>query len=121
MMDTRRPQAVLTLPARQLKLLERLYRAARKVFGVSGLLLLVGNIALLMAPFPHLHLCLFPLALILGPLLGYFAWRDRVVLAESQVPCPRCHEAVTVPDGLGGWPARFNCQQCGIMVELNAA
>jgi hypothetical protein len=119
MMDSRRPQQVLTLPARQLRLLERLWRATRRVFGVTGLLLLLGNVALLMAPFPHLHLCLFPIALVLGPLLGWFAWRDRVVLAESRLPCPRCHHTLVVPEGTRGWPARFNCEQCGIMVELN--
>jgi hypothetical protein len=121
MMDSRQPELVLVLPARHLGPLERLGRAARKVLGVSGSLLLLGNVALLMVPFPHVHLCLFPIALVLGPVLGYFAWRDRVVLAPTQLHCPRCHGKAAVPPGLCGWPARFNCEACGIMVELNPA
>ena len=122
MMDaSKRPEMVVTVPARKLPLPERAWRAARRVLGVSGVLLLVGNVLLLMLPFPHLHLCLFPMAFVLGPLLGFFAWRDRVVLAASELPCPHCHEAVKVPEGLSGWPARFNCERCGIMVELNPA
>jgi hypothetical protein len=121
MMDTQRPQEVLSLPAHRLGLTERVWRATRKTFGVTGALLLAGNILLFMMPVPHVHLCLFPLAIVLGPLLGYFAWRDRVVLASSELPCPRCHHLVKVPEGLSGWPARFNCGECGIMVELNPA
>lgn len=115
------PEPVITVPARHLGLFERGWRAAGRLLGVSGVLLFLGNLGLLMIPVPHLHLCLFPLAFILGPIIGYVAWRDRVVLAKSELPCPRCHGAVTVPAGLSGWPARFNCERCGIMVELKAA
>jgi hypothetical protein len=118
MMDITRPQEVAVIPARHLGWLERVWRAMRRTLGISGTGLLIGNILLMMLPFPHLHLCLFPIALVLGPLLGWFAWRDRVELASAQLPCPRCHGTVTVPEGLHGWPARFNCAECGIMVEL---
>ncbi len=120
-MDIRRPEMVVTVPARKLPLGERVWRGSRRVLGVSGVLLLIGNVMLLMLPVPHLHLCLFPLALILGPVLGWFAWRDSVVLAKAELPCPMCHATVAVPEGLGGWPARFNCVHCGVMVELNPA
>ncbi|MBK7861373.1 MAG: hypothetical protein IPJ65_22720 [Archangiaceae bacterium] len=120
MMDSRRPESVLDLPVRHLGAAERMWRATRKVLGVSGVLLLVGNVLLLMLPFPHLHLCLFPLAVVLGPLLGWFAWRDKVVLGACALNCPRCHGTIAVPEGAMGWPARFNCEACGIMVELNA-
>ena len=69
-----------------------------------------------MLPFPHLRLCLFPLALVLGPLIAFFTWRDRVLLASATVPCPHCHHGAIVPQQLGGWPARFNCEHCGIRV-----
>ena len=55
MMDTRRPEALATLPVRHLGVLHRLWRAALKLFGVSGVLLLLGNVALLLAPFPPLQ------------------------------------------------------------------
>jgi hypothetical protein len=114
-----RPEQVLTVNARRLRPLERIWRAARRTLGVSGVLLIAGNVALMMAPFPHIHLCLFPLALVLGPVLGFVAWRDRAVLSAGELPCPRCHAPVAMPDGLAGWPARFNCERCGIRVELN--
>jgi hypothetical protein len=122
MMDSQRgPEQVLTVPAHRLGFIERVWRACKKTFGVTGSLLLLGNVLLILMPIPHVHLCLFPLAFVLGPLLGYFAWRDRVVLAATALPCPHCHRTVTVPEGLSGWPARFNCDACGIMVELNPA
>jgi len=120
-MDLRRPEMVATVPARTLHAGERVWRASKRLFGVSGGLLLLGNVLLLMVPVPHVHLCLFPLAFILGPVLGFFAWRDRVVLGAATLPCPKCHEPVVIPDGLTGWPARFNCERCGIRVELNPA
>ena len=118
---SQRPEMVLTLPARHLRLGERVWRGTLRLFGVSGVLLLVGNVLLIMIPVPHVHLCLFPLAFILGPMIGFVAWRDRVILAAGPLPCPRCHQAAQIPTGLSGWPARFNCEMCGIMVELNAA
>lgn len=121
LMDQRRPEIVATLPVRHLGGLERLRRGAGRGLGVMGGLLLIGNFALLIFPVPHLHLCLFPIALILGPVLGFTTWQDRVVLTEADLCCPRCRAQVTVPAGLGGWPARFNCRRCGIMVELNGA
>lgn len=121
LMDQRRPQEVATVPVRQLTLFERVWRATRRGLLVSGGLLLVGNFALLIIPLPHLHLCLCPVAFSLGPILFGFALRDRVLVGATQLPCPRCREAVTVPESLGGWPARFNCHQCGVMVELNQA
>lgn len=114
-----RPAPVHTLPARHLKTGERIWRATRRLFGVTGLLLIVGNILLITFPIPHVHLCLFPIAIILGPVLAYFAGRERVVFGASELPCPRCHAPAQVPEGLSGWPARFNCLRCGIMVELS--
>lgn len=118
MMDSRRPQAVLSLPAQHLSVRQRLARAAWRFFAVTGGGLVVGNVGLLMFPFPHLHLCLFPLALIAGPLVAWFGWDTRVLLGSGELPCPRCHETVPVPAGLTGWPARFNCTRCAIMIEL---
>lgn len=115
------PEVVATVPARHLGRAERIWRATGRLFGVSGALLFFANLGLLMIPVPHLHLCLFPLAFILGPIIGFVAWRDRVVLERAELPCPRCRDAVTVPEGVAGWPARFNCERCGIMVELKAA
>jgi hypothetical protein len=118
---SQRPEMVLSLPARHLRLGERVWRAGLRLFGVSGALLVVGNLLLIMIPVPHVHLCLFPLAFILGPMIAFVAWRDRVILAAVPLPCPRCREQAQIPAGHSGWPARFNCEKCGIMVELNAA
>lgn len=121
MMDSQKPQVVRTLPVRHLSGLERLWRASRKGLGWMTLLLVFGNLAFLIVPLPHFHLCLFPIAFVVGPVLAAFAWRDRVLIAKLELPCPRCSEPVTAPENLGGWPARFNCHRCGIMVELNPA
>jgi hypothetical protein len=121
MMDSRRPEGVATVPAHHLTVVERLGRAIRRFLLVSGGGLLLGNVGLFMFPFPHLHLCLFPFALIFGPLIAWFGWASRVVLGASELACPRCHGTVTVPAGTVGWPARFNCDRCAIMIELKPA
>jgi hypothetical protein len=121
MMDSRRPEGVATIQAHHLSIGERLRRAGGRFLLVSGGGLVLGNVGLMMFPFPHVHLCLFPVALIIGPLLAWFGWDSRVVLQATEVRCPRCHGTVTVPQGLIGWPARFNCERCAIMIELKPA
>jgi hypothetical protein len=120
-MDSRKPQAIITLAARHLRLVERFRRAAWRLLVVSGVGLVVGNVAVLIFPLPHVHFCLVPISLIIGPIAGVVAWRDRALLASTDVHCPRCSELARVPPGLAGWPARFNCMHCSAMVELNLA
>jgi hypothetical protein len=120
-MDSRRPQVVVSVAARHLRTWDRLRRALGRTAAVTGVGLLLGNVALVVVPVPHVHLCLFPISLILGPIVGVAAWRDRVLLAASALACPRCGGVADVPADLPGWPARFNCEHCGIMVELNLA
>ncbi|MEW5737669.1 MAG: hypothetical protein AB1938_02020 [Myxococcota bacterium] len=120
-MDSRRPQAVATVPARPLGQFERIRRGLMRMLLVSGVLLLVGNVGLVMVPIPHVHLCLFPLAFILGPIVGVAAWRDRAVLGQGAIACPRCGAEVALPAELPGWPARVTCERCAIMVEINLA
>lgn len=120
-MDSRRPQVVASVPARHLGAAARLWRGLRRTLLVTGTGFLVGNVALVMVPIPHVHLCLLPLSFVFGPIFGAFAWRDRALLGAAAVDCPRCGQQATVPERLAGWPARFNCQHCHIMVELNPA
>ncbi len=120
-MDSRKPQAIITLAARHLRRFERLRRATWRFVVISGAGLVVGNVAVLIFPVPHVHFCLFPISLVIGPIAGVVTWRDRALLASTDVPCPRCGEPATVPAGLAGWPARFNCLHCSAMVELNLA
>jgi len=120
-MDRRRPELVSTLAVRHLSVLERLFRSAKRSLAVMGVMLLVGNLAIVFFPIPHLHLCLFPLAFVIGPVVAFASWRDHVLFPQTVLPCPRCQNPVTVPEGLGGWPARFNCDSCAAMVELNEA
>lgn len=120
-MESRRPQEVRTLSVRHLRWFERLGRAGRRGLGLMTMLLVLGNLAFLFIPVPHLHLCLFPIAFVAGPVWAAFTWRDRVLITEARLTCPRCREEVACPGELGGWPARFNCLRCGIMVELNEA
>ena len=120
-MDSRRLEVVATLPARHLGVRERLWRAFKRMAVVSFVGLLCANMMILVLPVPHLHLCSLPLAIILGPLVGYVTWRDSVLVGKSEIACPRCGEELVVPDQLPGWPARFNCEHCGIMVELKLA
>jgi len=119
-MERRRPEVVATLDVRHLNGLERAWRSTKRSFAVMGVMLLLGNLAVLFFPIPHVHLCLFPLAFVLGPIIAFMSWRDRVLLPKTDLPCPRCQANVTIPEGLGGWPARFNCDACAAMVELNA-
>jgi hypothetical protein len=119
MMDSRRPGVVAMIPAQHLRASQRLKRALRQMFIVGGSALLVSNLMLLFVPAPHLHLCSLPLAIVIGPIVGIVTWRSRVLLAESQIECPRCCDSLTVPAGLAGWPARFNCVHCAIMVEIH--
>jgi hypothetical protein len=121
MMDRRRPEVLLTLPVRVLSFAGRVWRSSKRGLAVTGVVLLIGNLALIVIPAPHVHLCLFPIAFVLGPIVSAFTWRDTVTIGTAPIDCPRCRGALTVPDDLGGWPARFNCHHCGIMVELNQA
>lgn len=120
-MERRRPELVSILPIRHLNLLERLWRSMKRSLVVMGGLLMAGNVAFIFFPIPHVHLCLFPLALILGPIIAIMSWQDRVLLSQTELPCPRCQNNVTIPEGISGWPARFNCDSCAAMVELNEA
>ncbi len=121
MMDSTRPGLVVTLSAHHLTRFERLRRALVRMTIVSVIALFVSNMMLLVVPAPHLHLCSLPLAIILGPLVGFLAWRQRALLAAGEIDCARCRKPVTVPANHPGWPARMNCLHCGIMVELDLA
>lgn len=120
-MERKRPELVSILPIRHLSLFERVLRAGKRSLIVMGVLVLLGNVAFILMPIPHVHLCLFPLAFVLGPIVAFMSWRDRVLLSQTELPCPRCQASVMIPDGIGGWPARFNCDSCAAMVELNEA
>lgn len=120
-MDSRRPQALVTLPVTHLRGLQRAGRAFKRFVVIFGSTFVVGNLALLVLPFPHVHFCMVPLALVSAPVVAVYTFRQRAVLGESSLPCPRCGERIEVPKDLPGWPARFNCVHCGIMVELHAA
>ncbi|MEW6434242.1 MAG: hypothetical protein AB1730_22300 [Myxococcota bacterium] len=120
-MDSRRPQEVVSLPVRHLRQLERVGRGLKRMLSITGIGLLVANVFLLVIPLPHIHLCLLPIALTAGPIIGVAAWRQRVLLAAGPIACPRCDAPVLLPAELPGWPARLNCESCAAMVELNPA
>lgn len=113
-MDSAKPGLVVSLPVQALSSRARLWRVAKRVAIVSG----VGAVV---AFLPLLHLCGLVVALIAGPVAGAFAWRDSVLFGAGEVGCPRCAQAVAIPAGLAGWPARVHCAKCGAMVELRPA
>lgn len=121
LMDSRRPGLVEVLPARHLSFPARAWRAMKTGFVVGVCALLATNFAMLVVPIPWVHFCTVPIALIIGPLMAFVTWRQRVLLKAAQIGCPRCREKVDFPEGKPGWPARQNCLKCGIMVELDAA
>jgi hypothetical protein len=121
MMDSTRPGEVVLLPARHLGPWERFRRAFGRMVVVSGIALFISNFMLLIVPAPHVHLCSLPLSIILGPLVAFLSWRQRVLLGASEIACVRCRKPVAVPANHPGWPARMNCLHCGIMVELTLA
>jgi hypothetical protein len=121
MMDSTRPGLVVTLPARHLSGWERFRRAFGRMMIVSTIALVISNFMLLIVPAPHVHLCSLPLSIIIGPLVAYVVWRERVLLGATEIACARCRKPVAVPQDHPGWPARMNCLHCGIMVELTLA
>jgi len=120
-MDSRRPALVVVLPAAHLGVVRRAWRTLGRLLLVTGGSLLALNLAILAVPFPTIHLCTVPLAVMAGPVAAWWAWRTRALLGAAQVHCPRCGEGVAVPERLPGWPARVGCAACGILVELNPA
>lgn len=96
-------------------------RAGAKLLWVSALSLFISNFALLVVPLPHLHICTLPLSFIVGPLVAWMSWRTEVVFENGSLSCPRCHRDVELPRDLEGYPARFNCVHCAIMIELVSA
>ena len=120
-MDSRRPAEVVLLQAHHLRWSQRMRRGLWRFVWIGTVCLFVSNFMMLVVPLPHLHLCTLPLSLIAGPLAGWLAYRSRVVFVDASLPCPRCRREVPIPQKLEGWPARFNCPQCAIMVELGEA
>lgn len=120
-MDSARPGEVVTLRVRHLGVGERVGLAAWRFAWVGLLALFISNFILLIVPAPHIHLCSLPIALALGPFVGYLTWRIKARLDAQPMFCPRCAKHIEVPANLGGWPARFNCLHCGRMVELSPA
>lgn len=118
-MERQGPAVVATVMVTHLRWFDRLWRGGKRGLIVTGVLLIVGNLALLMVPAPHVHICLFPLAFALGPIVAAFGLKDRVLVSAGELPCPKCQKPVEIPDGLGGWPVRFNCNSCAAMVELD--
>lgn len=110
-MDSRKPGALVTLPVERLSPGARAWRGARRMLLVSG-------IGLVILPVPLMHACGAIIALVAGPIAGFFAWRSTAVLGRGEVPCPKCAVTLAVPEGLAGWPARLHCQACGAMAEL---
>jgi hypothetical protein len=121
MMDSRRPGVVTVLQARHLTRAQRLARALRRFVVAALLSVVVLNVLLLFVPVPVLHLCTLPAAVLVAPILTVVTFRQTVLLAACEVPCPRCGEPVAFPADFPGWPARRNCLGCGIMVELDLA
>lgn len=120
-MDSLRPGLVVTLMAQHFTVRQRVTRAILRGLSVTGVGLLISNFFLLLIPVPHVHVCTIPLSILLGPIVAVFVFGRRVQLAAAEIPCPRCSKKVMVPERLGGWPARFNCQHCAIMIELRPA
>lgn len=120
-MDSPRPGLVVTLMAEHLPVRRRALRALGYGAAVTGTGLAIANFLLLLIPLPHVHLCSIPISLLLGPVVAAVTCRTRVLLAAADIQCPKCGRTVTVPDQLGGWPGRFNCAHCGIMIELRSA
>jgi hypothetical protein len=110
-MDSQRPGLDVTLPVLELSTGARVGRALLRLGIVSG-------VGLALVPVPLLHLCGALIALVAGPIAAIFAFRGRARLGAGQITCPKCTEALPVPDRLIGWPARFQCLACKAMIEL---
>ena len=111
-MDSQRPGAVVDLPVQVLT------PQARTLRGLSRGAL-VSALGLLLIPIPLIHFCVPVVVLVVGPIVGVFAWKKAAIIAAGQTfPCAKCTEPLTIPKSLAGWPARVHCGKCGAMVEL---
>lgn len=113
-MDSQRPGLVVMLPVAPLSSAARMVRGLLRMALVSG----IGLVVLLI---PLLHACGAVVAVLAGPIAGFFAWRQAALIGAGEVACPRCTQPLAMPAKLAGWPARTHCQKCGAMVELNPA
>jgi hypothetical protein len=114
-MDSQKPGVVTELGVEVLSSSARAMRG----FTRGGL---VSALGLLLIPIPLIHFCVPVVVLIVGPIVGVFAWKKSALIAAGQtVQCAKCNEPITIAKNLAGWPARVHCGKCGAMVELNPA
>jgi hypothetical protein len=113
-MDSQREKLSATLPVLQLSVGARVGRGLLRFLVVSG-------IGALLVPVPLLHLCGAVVAVVVGPIVGLFAFLPKAKVGGGQITCPKCSTAVTVRDGVMGWPARVQCLACKSMLELTPA
>lgn len=110
-MDSQREKVAVTLPVHELSVGARLGRGVLRFLGVS----LVGAVLALV---PLMHLCGAVVAVVVGPIVGVFSFLPKARVGAGEVACPKCAGAVSVRDGVMGWPARVQCLSCKSMLEL---
>lgn len=106
LMDSQAEPKPAVLQARSVPFAERVLRGLKRLGLVSG----IGLVVLVL---PVLHLCGAVVALVVGPVAAFLAFRGTAVLQAGTVECPRCAAQAAIEDGTTGWPARLHCLHCG--------
>jgi hypothetical protein len=105
-MDSARTPLHATLQVERLSVGRRVARGLLRWATVSA-------VAAVVMVLPLLHACGALSLLVAAPVAGFLAFRTRVLLGAGFLVCPKCEAQVAVAAGVGGWPARFHCGQCG--------
>lgn len=78
-------------------------------------------IAIFCVLIPILHFVLVPTFLILGPIMGYRAYKQESVVLGGIGTCPRCHKELPIEKAKADWPISDLCTSCHNSVKIEPA
>jgi hypothetical protein len=113
-MDSRREAHVAVLPYSSLSTGARLRKGLSR-----GALISLGGLVVVLVPL--LHLCGAAMVFFGGPVAAFLAWKPTGLLGPGSVTCPKCKAVLLLAAAVPVWPARRQCGECGVTVELTLA
>jgi hypothetical protein len=81
---------------------------------LTGVGVLLGCWALAVATIfvPLLHFVLVPGFFFAGPVLGWLAAKNTVVVKSTVITCPKCGKETGIEPRSKGWPVGLRCSHC---------